>query len=59
MRQLAFLDRFFSWLFPNNQSDLENKQEHSLIDAVNKSKNYYVTYRGGFSMDSEELSLLA
>jgi hypothetical protein len=27
MRQLAFLDRIFNWLFSNNRADWENKQD--------------------------------
>ena len=54
MRLLALLDRVYSWLFPDKRSEWERKQERSFIDAVNKLENYYVTDRGGLSMDPEE-----
>lgn len=54
MKLLALFDRVYSWLFPDKRSEWERKQERSFIDAVNKLENYYVTDRGGLSMDPEE-----
>lgn len=54
VRPLALIDRVYSWLFPDKRSKWERKKERAFIDAVNKLQNYYVTDRGGLSMDPEE-----
>lgn len=54
VRPLALIDRVYSWLFPDKRSEWEQKRERAFIEAVNKLENYYVTDRGGLSMDPEE-----
>lgn len=49
----ALFDRIYSWLFPDKRSEWEQKRERAFIEAVNKLENYYVTDRGGLSMDHE------
>ncbi|WP_409262954.1 hypothetical protein [Pseudomonas putida] len=51
MRPQALIDRVYSWLFPDKRSEWERKKERAFIEAVNKLENYYVTDRGGLSMD--------
>ncbi|WP_145255510.1 hypothetical protein [Pseudomonas sp. DE0157] len=51
---MSILDKILNFLWPDKRSDWEKKQERSFIDAVNKLENYYVTDRGGLSMDPEE-----
>ncbi|MDO7908980.1 hypothetical protein Q6A49_00265 [Pseudomonas sp. 22-AL-CL-001] len=53
MRPLALFDRVYSWLFPDKRSEWERKRERAFIEAVNKLENYYMTGRGGLSMDPE------
>jgi len=47
--------QFWAWLFKDQRSDWEQKQERRFITAVNPLKNYSVSDRGGLSMDPEEL----
>ncbi|QVX16652.1 hypothetical protein DB356_19095 [Pseudomonas congelans] len=51
---MSTLDEILKFLWPDEQSDWEKKQERLFIDAVNKLENYYVTDRGRLSMDPEE-----
>ncbi|HDS0940106.1 TPA: hypothetical protein QDZ12_003382 [Pseudomonas putida] len=51
---MSALDKILNFFWPDNRSEWERKQEQLFIDAVNKLKNYYVTDRGGLSMDPEE-----
>ncbi|POF88369.1 hypothetical protein [Pseudomonas putida] len=48
------LEKILDFLWPDNRSVWEKKQERLFIVAVNKLQNYYVTDRGGLSMDPEE-----
>lgn len=48
---MSSLDKIFKFLWPGKRSGWEKKQECSFIDAVNKMDNYYVTDRGGLSMN--------
>lgn len=49
------LDKMLDFLWPDKRSAWEKKRERLFIDAVNKLQNYYVTDRGGLSMDPEEV----
>lgn len=51
---MSTLDEILKFLWPDEQSDWEKKQERLFIDAFIKLENYYVTDRGRHSMDSEE-----
>lgn len=51
---MSTLDEILKFLWPDEQSGWEKKQERLFIDAVNKLENYYVTDRGRLSMDPEE-----
>lgn len=53
VRLTALFDRIYSWLFADKRSEWERKRERAFIEAVNKLENYYVTDRGGLSMDHE------
>ncbi|AWA38490.1 hypothetical protein DBV33_07765 [Pseudomonas fluorescens] len=48
------LDEILKFLWRDEQSDWEKKQERLFIHAVNKLENYYVTDRGRLSIDPEE-----
>ena len=48
------LNKILDFLWPDKRSVWERQRERLFIDAVNKLQNYYVTDRGGLSMDPEE-----
>lgn len=51
---MSILDKILKFLWPDERSDLENKQERLFIDAANELENYYLTDQGRLSMDPEE-----
>lgn len=51
---MSTLDEILKFLWPDEQSDWEKKQERLFIDAFIKLENYYVTDQGRLSMDPEE-----
>lgn len=48
------LEKILNFLWPDKRSAWEKKRERLFIDTVNKLQNYYVTDRGGLSMDPDE-----
>lgn len=52
---MGLFKRLYAWIFPDNRSDWEKKQERQFIEAINSLRNYSVTSRGGLSMDPEEV----
>ncbi len=51
---MKVMDKIINFLWPDKQSDWEQKQERFFIEALKKLKNYHVTGRGSLSMDPEE-----
>ena len=51
---MSILYKILKFLWPDERSDWENKQERLFIDAANELENYYLTDQGRLSMDPEE-----
>lgn len=51
---MSTLYKNLKFLWPDEWSDWENKQERLSIDATNELEDYYLTDQGRLSMDPEE-----
>ncbi|HDS1743911.1 hypothetical protein [Pseudomonas sp. M2] len=52
---MDFMFRIWDFLFPDHRPEGEIRREREFIDALNQLKTLRATYRGGMSIDPEEI----